>query len=124
VVVLLVDEAAGVRTRLRERLARDGTEIREACDELAAYAAVASSDVDVIVLDVHIRAEAGVGVLAHLRERARGAVIIVLTNQATDVHRRESLRHGADHFFDKSREFDDAIDLILRTVAAKDRSLS
>jgi DNA-binding response OmpR family regulator len=124
VVILLVDDAAGIRTRLRERLAREGTEIREACDEIAAYAAIASSAVDVIVLDVHVRAQAGVGVLVCLRARAHGALIVVLTNEATDVHRRESLRHGADHFFDKSREFDAAIELVLRTLAAKDRSLS
>jgi DNA-binding response OmpR family regulator len=117
VVVLLVDEGAGVRARLRERIARPGTEVHEANDGIEAQAIAVSTKLDVIVLDVHVRAETGLGMLARLRESARCAVIIVLTNEATDVHRRECLRHGADHFFDKSREFDAAVELVLARAA-------
>jgi DNA-binding response OmpR family regulator len=113
VVVLLVDAAAGVRMRLRERIAHEGTEVCEAKDGTEACAIAASRDVDVILLDVHVRDEIGLGVLSRLREHAGHAVIIVLTNEATDVHRRECLRHGADHFLDKSREFDRAVELVL-----------
>ncbi len=117
VVVLLVDEGAGVRARLRERIARDGTEVHEATDGTEACALAAELVMDVVLLDVHVRAEGGLVVLARLRELALRAVIIVLTNEATDVHRRECLRHGADHFFDKSREFDRAVELVLARAA-------
>ncbi len=114
--VLLVDEAAGVRLRLRERITQDGgtdVVVREAHDATEAFDIAASSAVDVIVLDVHVREGSGLDALTRLRERAPRAVILVLTNEATDLHRRECLRHGADHFFDKAREFERAVELIL-----------
>jgi DNA-binding NarL/FixJ family response regulator len=113
VVVLLVDEASGVRARLRERITREGTDVYEASDGPSAYAAVAASPVDVVVLDVHVRAaEPGLRMLACLRQSVPDALIIVLTNESSDLHRRECLSHGADHFFDKSHEFERAVTLV------------
>jgi DNA-binding NarL/FixJ family response regulator len=121
VVVLLVDEAPGVRARLRDRIAVDSVEVREAKDGAEASAIVASSIVDIVLLDVHVRAEAGLGVLSRLRAAAPRALIIVLTNEASDLHRRECLRHGADHFLDKSREFDRAVELVVSLTRAPRR---
>ena len=102
-----------MRTRLRERIARDGIDVLEASDADEADAAFAAAPADVIILDVHDRAETGLRLLSRLRERARTSTLIVLTNEANDLHRRECLRQGADYFFDKSREFDAAVELVL-----------
>lgn len=67
---------------------------------------------DAILLDVHLDAETGIAALARLRQLAPRAVIVALTNEASDVHRRECIRHGADFFFDKSRDFDRAVEVV------------
>jgi two-component system, chemotaxis family, chemotaxis protein CheY len=119
VVVLIVDEAACVRTRLRDLIAPGGIEVREACDGAEACAVLASSRVDVVLLDIHVRAETGLTLLGSIRDVAPQAVIVVLTNEASDVHRRECLRRGADRFLDKSRDFDEAVELVIRHRDAK-----
>jgi len=113
VVVLLVDGAHGVRARLREHIAREGIIVLEAGDAADADAALSRTSVDVILLDVHVRAENGLRLLSQLRKRAPAATLIVLTNEANDVHRRECLKQGADYFLDKSREFDAAVELVV-----------
>lgn len=116
-IVLLVDEAAGVRLRLRELLAQEGGEdvrVDEAEDPREACEIASSCAVDAVILDVHVRSGSGLEAISMLRARAPTALLIVLTNEATDLHRRECLRRGADHFFDKAREFDHAVSAALR----------
>ena len=110
--ILLLDDAR-VSDRLRERLEEAGGVIREGLDGSADDDAF-----DFVVLDVHAP-EMGLPGLAHLRRRLPHAVFIVLTNEATDVHRRKCLTGGADFFFDKSREFDQAIEVILLSGLAR-----
>ncbi len=113
VVVLLVDESVGVRHRLRERIVAAGAVVYDATDGDEAYALVKRHAPSAIVLDVHVRAEMGLSLLSRLRRLAPQSLVIVLTNETSDMHRRECLREGADHFFDKSHEFDRAVEVIL-----------
>lgn len=119
--VLLVDDALLVRARLRERLEAAGRTVLEARDgaEAADVARTHEGAIRHVILDVHVPGIAVDGV-GRLRAALPGAVLIVLTNEASALHRRDCLARGADYFFDKSHEFERAIGIVLRegTTAA------
>jgi CheY-like chemotaxis protein len=117
--VLIVDGSARIRARLAERLAGEAAEIVEADSITASLAAVAFAAPDAILLDVHLDAGMGVTGLARLREAAPVAIIVALTNEANDIHERECVRHGADFFFDKSKDFDRAVELVIATYVKR-----
>jgi DNA-binding NarL/FixJ family response regulator len=110
--VLLLDDAR-VRDRLRERLEEASAEICVGLD-----GGGQDEGFDFVVLDVHAP-DMGLTGLGQLRQRMPHAVFIVLTNEATELHRRKCLTGGADFFFDKSREFDRAIEVILLSAVAR-----
>jgi DNA-binding NarL/FixJ family response regulator len=115
--VLIVERSARIRVRLAERLAPGAVEIVEAESLTEAMAAVRTAPPDAVLVDVHLDAGVGISGLKRLRAAASGATIVVLTNDVSELQRRECLRHGADHFFDKSREFDRAVELVLAKAA-------
>jgi DNA-binding NarL/FixJ family response regulator len=114
--VLIVDESAPVRARLRERFADGGVEVLEV-ENLAGAALIDLASVDAVLFDVHGRG-GGVAGVETLRARLPAALIVVLTNEASEHHRRECTRSGADHFFDKSREFESAVEVALARLGA------
>jgi DNA-binding NarL/FixJ family response regulator len=111
--VLIVDASAGIRARIAARLKAASAEVVEAANGDEALEMAESAAPDVIVLDIHLDASTGIPALVRLDRASPGARIVVLTNEAGEIVRRECLRHGAEAFFDKSREFDRAIELIL-----------
>jgi len=112
---LIVDGNALIRARLAERLVCEGVDVVGACTMAEAMSAIAESRPDAIVLDVHLDAGTGTNGLARLRLAAPLALIVVLTNECHETHAKECMRRGANAFFDKSTEFDDAVALVLRT---------
>lgn len=108
--VLIVDPSASLRARVRELLeeASADVDVREAArlspklEELAG--------VDAVMLDAR---HDGLEGLARARARLPQALLVVLTNDASELHRREYLARGADGFFDKSREFEPAVHAVL-----------
>ncbi len=111
--VLVVEGCERVRTRLVERLRAAGATVLEAATLRQAAAVVANGHIDAILLDVHLDAETGTGGVVELRRAAPSATIAVLTNEASELHRKECVRLGADLFFDKSSEFDEAVERVL-----------
>lgn len=122
--MLILDGDARIRARLAAALdealaeARGSapTDVIEASTLPEALACAPIEGIAVIFVDVHVDAQTGVGAVARLRARAPDALIVVLTNEAGEVHRRECIRHGADAFFDKSKEFDHAVELVGRRM--------
>lgn len=114
--ILIVDQSERVRSRLGERFIDHGFDVLHASATADALD-VLSNAVVAIVFDLHIKSgdgESGVDALARLRGRAPKAMLVVLTNETHDLNRRECLRRGADFFFDKSSDFDRAVDAVLR----------
>ncbi len=106
--VLIVDDAAPLRTRLREMI-QDAAEVEV---HESTHVDVLGP-LDVIVLDVHLTAQSGLEALAQARRRFPSATIVVSTNDTSEHHRRACTAHGADFFFDKSREFDRIVDVVV-----------
>jgi DNA-binding NarL/FixJ family response regulator len=109
---LVVDDAPAVRTRLVAMLRDiDGVEVREAGDVDQAMAQ--AREVEIVVLDVHLPGRSGLEAVPLLRKLEPRPMIIVLTNDATPPHKSHALALGADHFLDKSREFERVVDLVV-----------
>jgi len=117
--VLLVDDSAVIRERLRALLAEvDGVEVAgEAADVAGAAEAAARLEPDAVVLDMQLATGSGLAVLRHLRRSGHGALVIVLTNNACARYRRACMAEGADHFLDKSAEFLAVAEILGRAAA-------
>ena len=119
--VLLADDSDPVRSRVAA-LVEDVPGARlvaEAADAPTAIAAVRAHGPDVVVLDVMMPGGGGLAVLEALGGRERRPTVIVFTNLADDEVRAAFLARGADHFLDKSREFDRLAVLLADLAAAR-----
>lgn len=65
-----------------------------------------SSQVDLVIVDIFLKAGSGLGVLRAVSRLARRHNLVVLSNYATQDIRRKCLELGADRVFDKSNEID------------------
>jgi DNA-binding NarL/FixJ family response regulator len=112
--VLVVDDSAALRARLvaliRETFG--DTLVDEAREGAGALAAVAAARPELVILDLQLPGRGGLEILASLKAASRPPRVLVLTNHATDGHRRECLARGADYFFDKSMEFERVADVL------------
>jgi len=93
--------------------------VGEADSEAAAIALMQQATWDVLVLDLQLKSGTGLGVLRALKAVRRPETrVIVLTNYAFPQYRAKSLAMGADHFFDKAREYH-RVREVLDSVAAE-----
>ncbi len=91
--------------------------VREATSASEALGEVAKAAPDFVVLDLHMPGGHGLDLLSGLASRAaRPQVLIVLTNDPSEYHRRESLARGADYFLDKSRDVDRVLDILADAI--------
>ena len=76
--------------------------------ESAAIAALRGLACDAIILDLDLKQGNGFEVLKWVRAGHRGPrpLIIVFTNYVYPQYRNQSMRLGADFFFDKAQDFD------------------
>jgi len=106
--VLLVEDSSLLADRLAELIRRlpDIDLIDTVDSEAAAVRSVNTATPDVLILDLHLRAGSGFGVLRALG-RATGPrpKIIILTNFGLPEYRREAETFGVEAFLDKSRDY-------------------
>ena len=116
--VLVVDDVTRVRARLAAMLMEipGVTDVFEADGIAAAIRALHAGDPDVIVLDLHLREESGLLLAARVKRERPGVLLVMMTNQPTLPMRRQCLALGVDHFFDKSRDFEDVLQVVLEAV--------
>jgi CheY-like chemotaxis protein len=107
--VLLVEDSKLLAERLSELLAGiSGLDITAVVDnEAAALVAVTAGNIDVILLDLHLREGTGFGVLRGMNKLARRPVCVVLTNYDLAEYRRTATALGAEYFLDKVRDMDE-----------------
>ena len=110
--VLLVEDSEVLAERLREALtALEGVRVIATVDtESAATACVRAQVVDVIVLDLQLKQGSGFGVLRALGTQR--PAVVVLTNYALPEYRECAERLGADHFLNKSSDYERLADVI------------
>jgi len=104
--VLIVDDEAGLRRALADRIRFWGHEPTEAGDGEAALAATARSAFDLILLDLAMPGAGGMAVLQKLRAEGNDAVIAVVTAHGSVENAVEAVKKGADEFLVKPADFD------------------
>jgi len=118
VTVLVMDDATVVRSLLASMLAEiDSVErIVQADDAASALRLVDEHRPDIAILDIKVPGSGpvrnGIDVLRQVKHNHPDTVVMMLTNQATERYRIECKRAGADHFFDKSSEFERLLDKV------------
>jgi DNA-binding NarL/FixJ family response regulator len=120
--VVLVEDSPLLRERLSESLVVPGRiEIVAQVDgEAAALDRLRAIQWDAVVLDLQLRQGTGIGLLRALQTiRPAGGVVIVLTNYAIPRLRERSLALGADHFFEKARDFNRVRDVLEGLAVAR-----
>jgi DNA-binding NarL/FixJ family response regulator len=78
-----------------------------------------SSDFDLMIVDLFLKAGSGLGVLRAANALARRRTTVVLSNYATDDMRRKCLELGADRVFDKSHDIDALIQYCSRLASSE-----
>lgn len=118
VTVLVMDDATVVRRLLATMLAEIDSvgQVVQAADAATALRLVEEHRPDIAILDIKVPGEGpirnGIDVLRQVKRAHPETIVIMLTNQATERYRVESKKAGADHFFDKSSEFERLLDKV------------
>jgi two-component system alkaline phosphatase synthesis response regulator PhoP len=119
--VLIVEDEAGLRLTLSDRLASEGYAVETASDGEVGLAHAASGAFDVIVLDVMLPRLNGFEVCREVRQRGVSTPILMLTARGQVVDKVVGLKLGADDYLTKPFE---AIELMARLEALMRRRSS
>lgn len=115
--VLVVDDQELVRGGLRRILRRrDGFVVHECADGDEVFAAVATTDPDVVLMDLRMKRLGGIDATRQLRSRPGAPPVVVLTTFDDDQLLSGALRAGAAGFLLKDSPAEDLIRAV-RTVA-------
>jgi DNA-binding NarL/FixJ family response regulator len=107
---LVVDDSATVRRRLLAMLAEFETiEAIEADDAGDALLILACTEIHVVILDLCLRERRAFELIGQIKATYPKTAVVILTNDVGEAQRRECLQRGADHFFDKSLQFERAL---------------
>ena len=102
--VLLVEDEAGLRLTLSDRLASEGYVVETASDGESGLRSAASGAFDVIVLDVMLPRMNGFDVCREVRQRGVTTPILMLTARGQVVDKVVGLKLGADDYLTKPFE--------------------
>ena len=103
--LLLVEDERNVAETLVERLSAEGFQVKRADSVASARHAIASSELEIALLDVGLPDGNGFELAKLLRERAPGTAIIFLTAHASPEDRVRGLELGADDYIGKPFNF-------------------
>ena len=121
--LLVVDDSAEVRARIAS-LARDidGLDfVLEAENAVRAVDLARAMRPDFVILDLNLPGRSGLEVLPLLKALLRAPTVLVLTNHAGEAFEQRCRELGADYFFDKSKQFLAAIEVVRSAVAVRRR---
>jgi two-component system alkaline phosphatase synthesis response regulator PhoP len=112
--VLLVEDEAGLRLTLSDRLVSEGYVVETAVDGESGLSQAASGGYDLIVLDVMLPRMNGFDVCREVRRRGVTTPILMLTARGQVVDKVVGLKLGADDYLTKPFE---ALELMARLEA-------
>lgn len=106
--VFIVDDVPSMRDRLAELVTElPGVKVVGAAGSTdEAIAGILDTHPTCVLLDFKLIGGTGVDVLRAVHGKTPDTVFVVLTNSPDPQYRRACMDAGADHFFDKSTEFE------------------
>ena len=121
--ILLVDDEAGLRRTLSDRLRKEGYGVDTAANGLIASEMARKSDYDLIILDLNLPAKNGLEVCQDLRREGKNVAVLMLTARDAVADKITGLKLGADDYMTKpfeSAELMARIEALLRRTKAAD----
>ncbi len=120
--VYLVEDSPAIRARLAATInGIEGAElVGEAGTVGAAIDGIRSTHPGAVILDLQLEDGSGLEVLRAVYPGAPALHVAVLTNYATDQHRRACMDAGAEFFLDKSSDFPRIREIVQRWTARPD----
>ena len=112
--ILLVEDEAGLRMTLNDRLCSEGYRVETASDGEQGFEWAAGGGFDLIVLDVMMPRKNGFDVCRDLRQLGVGTPILMLTARGQTVDKVLGLKIGADDYLTKPFEM---LELLARVEA-------
>jgi DNA-binding NarL/FixJ family response regulator len=108
--VILVDDSVHLRDRVAARLAevRGGGAIRQAADVPSGLRLLEAREPEVLILDIEMPGEGGIDLLKIARKRACASLVIMLSIHDHPKLRQRCMDWGADFYFNKLTEFEEA----------------
>ncbi|MEK7218615.1 MAG: response regulator [Patescibacteria group bacterium] len=100
--VLLVEDDPFLRETIRLSLEEHGVEVQEAANGEEAIDALGRSVPHLLLLDLLMPKRDGYAVLSHIREKALGFPVVILSNLSDYLDHEKCLKLGARDFFIKS----------------------
>lgn len=117
--VLIVDDSEVVTDRLQAMLREiDQVEVETARRVSQAIAAVRASPPELAILDLVLPEGTSFHLISYVKSISPDTMVIVLTNYTFSSYRELSMENGADHFLDKSLDFDQVV-AIVRALAER-----
>ena len=118
--VLIVDDSEQIRERLITLLSEsDQIHIAgQAGNVRDALGAIRRSKPDIVILDIRLPGQSGIGLLEEIKARYPEVAVIMLTNFDYARYRQQCRQLGADHFLNKTFEFEKIVETILATEVA------
>lgn len=119
--ILIVDDAKLVVYRLVSLLAdmKGEADLHEAYSYEEAMAEIVNNTPDVLLLDIQMPGKNGIQLLATIRQRYPNMIIIMLTNMVSSRYKELCREMGANHFVDKSSDFEKIPGIILSLMPYK-----
>ena len=121
--ILLVDDEAGLRRTLSDRLRKEGYGVDTAANGLIASDMARKSEYDLIILDLNLPAKNGLEVCQDLRREGKNVAVLMLTARDAVADKITGLKLGADDYMTKpfeSAELMARIEALLRRTKAAD----
>ena len=112
--VYIVDDSVRLRRRLCELLSDiDNVQvIGQAGDADKALDDIRILRPDTVLLDIRLPGKNGIQLLGEIKDLKPETTVIIMTNYDYSQYRQQSIRSGADHFFNKTREFENIIEVL------------
>lgn len=112
--VFIADDSALVRERLAALISEiEGVEVvGQAGDAREALEAIQHLRPDAVILDIRMPGNNGIQVLEAIKKSTAAPVVIVLTAFPYPQYRKKCLEAGAEYFFDKATEFEQAAEVL------------
>jgi two-component system chemotaxis response regulator CheY len=112
--IYIVDDSVKLRKTLCELLADvDSVQvIGQAGDAGEALDDIRVLKPDAVLLDIRLPGKNGIQLLGEIKELQPDITVVIMTNYDYPQYRQQSIRAGADHFFNKTREFENIIEVL------------
>jgi CheY-like chemotaxis protein len=105
--VLVVDDSAMFRQRLSCLLHEFNLHpVLQAHDYEEASIRLLKTKIDLVLLDINLPGKSGIELLRMIRKNYPCIKVLMITNHANDHYKQVCMLSGADHFIDKSLDFE------------------